>query len=154
MGPSWVSVLKQEGFFLSSRDLDDSGSGCSTPSSHLLPPLTGHGGRLSPSIVIAEQGSSRRNAQFYFDNSSSESLDSDHRSPNNSRPSSAPKDIQRTPLPTGSSIFQKLWLRLVTVLTGIQIVQTRKVQQTDPGVKPTSTLIEQRNLQGAQTILL
>ena len=104
--PGYLFANRKVSFSLP-RDSDDSGSGCSTPSSHLLPLLTGHGGRLSPSIVIAEQGNSRRSTQFYFDNSSSESLDSDHRSPINSRPSSAPKDIQRTPLPTGSSIFQK-----------------------------------------------
>ena len=99
LGPPGYLFAPRKVSFSLPRDSDDSGSGCSTPSSHLFPPLSGSG-RLSPSIMV----NSRKSTQFSFDNSDS---DSDHKSPINSRPSSAPKDIQRGTLPTGSSIFQK-----------------------------------------------
>ena len=104
--PSYLFSPRRVSFSLP-QDSDDTGSGSSTPSYHLLPPL-GHD-RLSPSIINAEQGNPRKGSPYLYYHSSSESLDSDYRSPLNSRPSSAPKelDIQREPLPTGSSIFQR-----------------------------------------------
>ena len=104
--PSYLFSPRRVSFSLPQDSSDDTGSGSSTPSYHLLPPL-GHD-RLSPSIINAEQGNHRKGSPYPYDHSSSESLDSDHRSLN-CRPSSAPKelDIQRDPLPTGSSIFQR-----------------------------------------------